>query len=150
MGTRALTLLTVGLLLFGAARLTADDKPNKDQEALQGTWKVESFAQDGKEAPADKLKDMTFVFKDNTYKISIGDQEFETGTFQVDASKKPHTIDLDIKSGPDKGKKQPGVYSLEGDTLKVCFAHAGETERPKEVAAKAEKTIYTVLKREKK
>ena len=148
MRTRAVALWAVGLVLFGAARLTAEDKA-KGQEALHGTWKIQEWAQDGKEVPVNQIKDVTFVFKDDTYTISMAGKELESGSFKVDTSKKPHTIDLEIKSGQDKGKKQPGVYSIDGDTLKTCFARPGASERPQEVAAKA-KTIYTVLKREKK
>jgi hypothetical protein len=70
MRARAVTLLAAGLLLIGAGRLTADDKADKDQEALQGTWTLETLNQDGKAAPAEDLKRITFVFKDNTYAIS--------------------------------------------------------------------------------
>ena len=50
MRTRAMALWAVGLVLFGAARLTAEDKA-KGQEALHGTWKIQEWAQDGKEVP---------------------------------------------------------------------------------------------------
>jgi uncharacterized protein (TIGR03067 family) len=150
MRARAVTLLAAGLLLIGAGRLTADDKADKDQEALQGTWTLETLNQDGKAAPAEDLKRITFVFKDNTYAISMEGKELETGTFKLDSSKKPKTVDFEIKSGNDKGKKQPGIYELEGDTFKLCLAFPGGTDRPKELAAKADtKTIYSVLKRKK-
>jgi uncharacterized protein (TIGR03067 family) len=146
-----LTLLAVGLLVIGAGSLTADDKADKDQEALQGTWQFDTFNQAGQAAPAEQLKEMTFVIKNNTYTLSMGDNELETGTFKLDSGKKPKTIDLDIQSGDDKGKKQPGIYELEGDTFKVCLAFPGESDRPKELVAKADtKTVSFVFKRQKK
>lgn len=146
-----MTLLIAGLLLFGAGWLTADDKAEKGQEALQGTWQPETLNQAGVAAPAEQLKEITFVIKDNTYTISMGGNEIENGTFKLDSSKKPKTIDFEIQSGNDKGKKQPGIYDLEGDTLKLCLAFPGESDRPKELVAKADtKTIYSVFKRQKK
>jgi uncharacterized protein (TIGR03067 family) len=151
MRARAVTLLAAGLLLIGAGLLVADDKANKDQEGLQGTWTLETFNLDGKPAPAELVKAITFVFKDNTYTINMEGKEVETGTFKLDSSKKPKTVDFEIKSGNDKGKKQPGIYELDGDTFKLCMAFPGGTDRPKELAAKADtKTIYSVLKRQKK
>jgi len=145
------TLLAAGLLLIGAGWLTADDKAEKDQKALQGTWQPESLNQAGQAAPAEQLKEITLVIKDNSYTISMGGQEIETGTFKLDSSMKPKTIDFEIQSGNDKGKKQPGIYELEGDTFKLCLAFPGESDRPKELVAKADtKTICSVFKRQKK
>jgi len=145
------TLLAAGLLLIGAGWLTADDKAEKDQEALQGMWQPETLNQAGQAAPAEQLKEITFVIKDNTYSISMGGKELENGTFKLDSSKKPKTIDFEIQSGNDKGKKQSGIYELEGDTFKLCLAFPGESDRPKELVAKADtKTIYSVFKRQKK
>jgi uncharacterized protein (TIGR03067 family) len=151
MRVAVMTLLTAGLLLLGAGWLTADDKSEKDQEAFQGTWQLETLNQAGNAAPAEQLKGIVFLLKDNTYTISMGGKEVEKGTFKLDSSKKPKTVDFEIQSGNDKGKKQPGIYEIEGDTLKLCLAFPGESDRPKELAAKADtKTIYSVLKRQKK
>ena len=145
------TLLAVGLFLIGAGSLTADDKAEKDQEALQGTWQPETINQAGQAAPAEALKEFTFVIKNNTYTLSVGGNELENGTFKLDSSKKPKTIDLEIQSGNDKGKKQPGIYELEVDTFKVCLAFPGESDRPKELVPKADtKTVSFVFKRQKK
>ena len=94
------------------------------------------------------MKELTFVIKNNTYTLSVGATEIETGTFKLDSSKKPKTIDLEIQSGNDKGKKQPGIYELEGDTFKVCLAFPGESDRPKEVAKADTKTVSFVFKRQ--
>ena len=82
------TLLAVGLFLIGAGSLTADDKAEKDQEALQGTWRPETLNQAGEAAPAEQLKEITFVIKNNTYTMSMGGNELENGTFKLDSSGK--------------------------------------------------------------
>jgi hypothetical protein len=46
-----------------------------------------------------------------------------------------------------KTQTMKGIYSLEGDTLKICFGK-DETERPKELTSKNGQTLL-VLKRAK-
>ena len=41
---------------------------------------------------------------------------------KLDAAKKPKTVDVTITKGRDKGKKQYGLYQVDADTLKFCFA----------------------------
>jgi uncharacterized protein (TIGR03067 family) len=149
--TRVLMALATGCFLLGAAALVADEKAKKDIEALEGTWKVESFMVSGEKAPADYVKKVTFVVKDGKYTVTIDGKEDETGTIKLDPDKKPKTIEFDITSGKDKGKKQPGIYTLEGDTFTFCMAFPGETERPTKLeSTKDSKTVLSVLKREKK
>jgi uncharacterized protein (TIGR03067 family) len=149
MKTRAMMALATGCLLLTAATLCADDKEKKDPDALQGTWKVESFTQDGNEAPAEFAKAVSFTFKDKKYTITMKGKEMESGTFKLDPEKK--TIDLDITSGNDKGKKQVGIYKLEKDNFTICLAHPGATDRPTKMeSTKDGETIMGVMKREKK
>jgi uncharacterized protein (TIGR03067 family) len=151
MSTRALTALALGCLLLGAASLLADDKDKKDLDALQGTWQVESFKLDGKSAPEDFVKAMKFVIKDKKYTVTVKGKEVETGTIKIDPEKNPKTFDLDIMSGNDKGKKQPGIYTLKDDTFTVCLAHPGELDRPTKLESSDEsKTVLSVMKRKKK
>ena len=78
-------------------------------------------------------------------------KEDETGTLKLDPDKKPKTIDFDITSGKDKGKKQLGIYKLEDDSFTLCIGFPGETERPaKFESEKGSKTALAVMKREKK
>jgi uncharacterized protein (TIGR03067 family) len=49
--------------------------------------------------------------------------------FTIDPTKKPKTIDYVMLAGLTKGKKQLGIYELDGDRVKFCFAAPGQ-ERP--------------------
>jgi uncharacterized protein (TIGR03067 family) len=151
MSTRTLTALAIALLLQ-APSLFADDKDKKkDIDALQGTWNIEVFKTDGQAAPEESLKEMKFTIKDNKYTLTLKGEEMETGTLKLDPEKQVKTIDLEIQSGPDKGKKQVGIYTLKGDTFMFCFARPGETERPTKFESTEEnKAIFSELKREKK
>jgi uncharacterized protein (TIGR03067 family) len=151
MKARALMALAAGCLLLGTASLVADDDAKKALDALQGTWQLDSFSVDGMKAPADFVKEVKFTVKNNKYSLTIKGQEAESGTIKLDPSKKPKTIDLDIARGNDKGKKQAGIYTLEGDTLTFCLAKPGEADRPAKLeSTKESKTVLSVMKRDKK
>jgi len=131
----ALTALVVGLLL-GAEQKKGDAK--KDQEALQGTWKVVTVEHDGK---AEKDPgDFVMTFSKDTFTVKKGDEVIVKGTFRLDPAKKPRAIDMAIKEAKkeqDNGKEVHGIYELDGDSLKWCAAEPGETDRPKEFATRS-------------
>src|SRR5205085_3256803 len=121
----------------------------KDLDKMKGTWKVASGERNGAAlANEDPLKTLILTVAGDKYTAKVGDEN-EAGTIKLDPSKKPKQIDLSITEGQDKGKKQFGLYSIEGDTLKVCFAPT-ENERPKDMTAKeGTDNILITLKREK-
>ncbi|HXG10950.1 MAG TPA: TIGR03067 domain-containing protein [Gemmataceae bacterium] len=145
---KVLLVLIVGLVLAAAQ---PKEEVKRDLEKLQGTWIVASLIADGKEVPAEDLKDLRVVIKDNTYTLYVKDKVFEEGTFTIDPTKKPKTIDSTPTSGPNKGKKSLGIYEIEGDTLKMASGPAGKDQRPKEFASKpGTEDELAVYKREKK
>ena len=58
------------------------------------------------------MKSMTFKFDGKKYIQKVRDLS-EEGNYSIDPSQSPKTIDLDIKTGNDKGKKQVGIYKRE-------------------------------------
>jgi uncharacterized protein (TIGR03067 family) len=151
MRTWALAVLASGCLLLGAASLVAEEKDKKDIDALEGRWKLDSLTFGGQKAPGEFLKKLTFTVKDGKYILANDGKEEETGTIKLDPEKKPKTIEFEITGGKDKGKKQLGVYTLDGDTFTFCMSAPGATERPTKLESeKDSKTVLSVLKREKK
>jgi uncharacterized protein (TIGR03067 family) len=146
---RALMVVAMVCLVAAIGRLSAaDEDAKKDLKALQGTWKVTKLTFDGKDAPEDVVKKMVCTIKDDTYTMKDGDKK-ESGTLKLDPTEKPKTIDFVIKEGDDKGKTQHGIYTLDGDNLKICMAKPGK-DRPKELSSKEDSgNILVVLKREK-
>jgi uncharacterized protein (TIGR03067 family) len=131
-------LLVVGLLV------AADDKKEdakKDKEKLTGTWTVVSATQSGKEA--ENAKDGTVVFEGDNITATVDGKEHKL-TFKIDPDKKPKTIDLTPSDGPEKDKVHEGIYSLEKDELKICFAKPG-AERPKEFESKEGSEIMLIV-----
>ena len=126
-----MTLMTTFLLVFSLATVAVDDSPKKDDaESLKGTWKVLSVKQEGQNVPEEFVKSMTFNFDGKKYIQKVQDQS-EEGNYSIDPSQSPKTIDLDIKTGNDQGKKQIGIYKIEDGKLTFVVAMAGSKDRPK-------------------
>jgi uncharacterized protein (TIGR03067 family) len=145
-------LLLAGFLLpAGAALVMADDKKDdaakEELKKFEGTWKLVSTEHDGEKAPEEAIKTAKAMTKGGKVMLSVDGKTIMEVDIMVDPTKKPKTIDATVTSGPDKGKKTVGIYEIDGDMLKICFA---EKERPTEFSAKkGSSCTLDVYKREK-
>jgi uncharacterized protein (TIGR03067 family) len=119
-------------LLVALPPVCADDA-QRDQDALQGTWKVVELELDGKPANQ-KLRDaVTFVFADNKMTLAgpkgIGKRHY---SFKLDPTKNPKAIDLTALDGPGKGLTGPAIYELKGDELRLCMRNSETKVRPRD------------------
>ena len=145
---KRLTALILAPVLILAANAGGQETKN-DSELFQGKWKIVSWEAAGGGLDADTIESWRFVFTKDKYEFIAGDNS-EEGLFKLDFAAKPKKIDLAIKTGNDEGKAQVGIYQFDKDKLKVCFARAGEMDRPKEFAAQEDPvTFVLVLEREK-
>jgi uncharacterized protein (TIGR03067 family) len=125
-----------------------EEAVQKEMKALAGTWEITKVKPAGQEEQALPPGTLQLVISaDGKYSEKVMGKENENGKYTVDPSKTPKTIDLDILEGPDKGKKQFGLYELKGDDLKIAFAEPGK-ERPADLAGKNAAAVVT-LKRSK-
>ena len=144
----------VSMLLLAADLLSAAQGPDKavqeDLKKLEGTWTYLSVDLAGKKLPDDIISTGSLTIKGNTYKTELFGQVTDEGTFTIDPSKKPKTMDYMVTDGPNKGKTQLGIYELDGDTAKFCFAVPG-AERPTDFTSKeGSGRTLSVWKKEKK
>jgi uncharacterized protein (TIGR03067 family) len=131
-----LTVLVAGLLL-GAAPAPKEDDAKKDTEKLQGTWQVTSVEERGRSRL--QREAITVFIDKETMTVTIGGEMDFKGTFKLDPSKKPKTIDVTIaesRRDKEKGKVLHGIYEVDKDTLKWCMAEPDGTDRPKEFSTK--------------
>jgi uncharacterized protein (TIGR03067 family) len=145
---RVIVPLIAGLVLVGAAR--AEDAARKEMSKLEGEWSMVSGEANGQSMPKDSVKSGKRVAKDGETTVTIGGQVYLKAKFSIDPTKKPRAIDYTMTEGPTKGKTHLGIYELDGDTVKFCFAAPGK-DRPTDFTAKegSERTL-SVWKRDKK
>jgi uncharacterized protein (TIGR03067 family) len=115
----------------------APDAVKKELALFDGEWTMVSGERDGMHLPDDLVKTAKRVAKDGETTVTIGGSTFLKAKYTVDPSKKPKTIDYTLTDGPNKGKKQLGIYEIDGDLVKICFA-SPDAERPTEFTTKAD------------
>jgi uncharacterized protein (TIGR03067 family) len=136
--------LAIPTLLLAADQ--KDDAVKEDLKKLQGAWTVVSAEFDGNKLGDDDVKKMEMVIKDDTYTFTAPDETYK-GTFKIDPAKKPKAIDRKGTEGPDAGKSAQGIYEVDAETHKLCYAAIGE-ERPSKFTSE-NGGVLIVLKRKK-
>lgn len=126
-------ILAAGLLVAaGAARA---DQARRGSSEWEGFWTMVSGEQEGNAITEDELVGDRLVITGNRYRVKLGDK-LVRGTFKLDPSQTPATIDVTDSNGAYKGKTCLGIYRVEGDTQHVAFAPPGKP-RPKDFTTKS-------------
>jgi RNA polymerase sigma factor (sigma-70 family) len=97
-------------------------------QEMQGTWVLISFEQEGKKFKPGAAPTRLVIAGDQ-YTIRIGEEDVERGSLQLDPTLSPRGVDFRPTNGPSQGKWFPGIYELQGEHGKHCFAPA-DKERP--------------------
>jgi len=145
------TMYTWMMTAWLAGVAVGQTSPEKELQKFQGNWVVVAMEKDGKPLPLPQGQKFTVTFQEGGYVLpgGAGFTGSTKGTFRVDPTGRPPTIDLVPADGSHKGKTFPGIYALEGDTLKACYDTTGK-ERPKHLTTKdAVGQIMLTYKREK-
>ena len=140
------------LALFAAiAFVAADDDANKkDMEKLQGDWAAVSMVRDGMNIPRDDAQSFFRSIKGDKSTVFRYDDVVNKGTFSIDATKKPKTMDFVPEGTDDKSKSSLGIYEFDGEKLKICFAQPGKDRPPEFTSKEGSGHALTVWEREKK
>ena len=143
-------IVPVIAVLFLVGADDAKDAIKKEMAQLEGEWSMVSAEANGLSLPKETVESGKRVAKDGETTITIGGQVYFKAKFTIDPTKKPKAIDYKMTEGPTKGKTHLGIYELDGDTVKFCFA-APEKDRPTDFTAKegSQRTL-SVWKRDKK
>ena len=156
MRRHASIVLVMGWLMvaFGhvaLANLAKEEAIKKGRAKYQGIWRVIALEVDGKKVPEKDAKKITVTnHADGTWIIKVDGKEVSQGTSKIDPTQKPKTIDFTPTIGADKGKTFLGIYEINGQTRKLCFASPGK-DRPTEFSAQpGSGQILVVFQRETK
>lgn len=103
----------------------------KEMERFQGTWRQIAHVRSGvADPPEERGWEPRVTFTGGTFVVTLADGSTAIkGTFRIDPTREPKTVDWTDTFGPDAGKTFPAIYSLEGDRLVFCAAGEGQ-ERP--------------------
>lgn len=143
--------LLIGLAAAAISSAWADENEaiKKDLAQLQGEWSMVSGSADGQPMPDLLLKQMKRVCKGDEATVTLAGQVYIKAKISIGPSKKPKTIDYQMTDGFTKGKKQLGIYEVEGATFKSCFGKSG-AERPTDFTSKpGDDRTLSVWQREK-
>ena len=133
---RTTVLIAVAVAAIPLAWAEDNQAVKKEMAQLQGEWRMVSGTADGFSIPSEMIPNSKRVCKGDELTATVGGQLVMKARIAIDPSGKPKTIDYDVIDGPTKGKKQLGIYELEGDTVKFCFGSPG-AERPPDFTSKA-------------
>jgi uncharacterized protein (TIGR03067 family) len=136
----ALAALGAGLAAVPATRGGDKGKAKTDKERFQGKWEVVAAAKGGEKLPDEILQAIKLEVKGDKIIVQILGENKE-GTYKLDPTKKPKTIDLTMEE-----KTVKGIYEFTKDGLKVCAAADENGARPKDFKG-AEDNLLVVFKR---
>src|ERR1700730_45800 len=124
--------------VLGESGQQSTELTGKEHKRLQGTWHLVRSNIDGKEQPLPK-EGIELVIKNNRFKMTMGAKLTDEGTFVMDPSKSPKTIDITHFSQVFGDHKIGlGIYEFKDQELWLCVARAGEIERPVDFSPKKE------------
>lgn len=134
-------IVLICMLVFaGGSALLTDDDAKKVIRAIDGTWRLESVEEDGKalDEPGDngprwKIKGTNVQY--------AGESLLEIKT---DEATTPKSLDL-VAVNPKRTYE--GIYSLEGDTLKICVNRdtEGVKDRPQDFVTEKKPNIRLLV-----
>jgi uncharacterized protein (TIGR03067 family) len=129
------TLLLLAIATLGPAELRADDTSAADLARMQGDWMVASMKTGGMDVPADDAQALFRTVNGNEYSVARYTKIVVRGTFKLDATQSPKTIDSTPAPPGDPTKPIRGIYEFDGERLRICNAGPGQP-RPKNFDAK--------------
>ena len=141
----------VAALIWGGVAL-CEDAPKKG--GLDGVWLAKKVVRGGTEAGKGETTSLVIEGTSLTWHSArrAGDKGTTSSiafTIKTDAKKGPASIDLRATEGGLKGKVFPGIYSLDGDTLKVVRTQPGDKRPTGFESKKGSEHVLLILERRK-
>jgi uncharacterized protein (TIGR03067 family) len=116
-----------------------------DRDRIQGTWAFGSVIDQGKEQPMPK--ENRVVITPDTLKIVYPRDDPTGWRYTIDPTKSPKEMDWIVEIDPGRPIRQLAIYTLDGDTLKICSAAAGKPRPTRFESRKGDFGGLWILKR---
>jgi uncharacterized protein (TIGR03067 family) len=118
-----------------ALKSNAREAAHEDLEKLQGTWDRVSMELEGEEWPAEKIEGWTAMYEGDRLTLRVNGKVYRNSIVTLDPSRSPRAMNSWDLDGPAEDETVPGIYQINDDTMKVCFAKPGN-KRPTEFTSK--------------
>lgn len=127
------------VVILPGNQLTAEankfPNPVADGHNIEGEWKVIAHDTLGRSASKEFLaQDFRWDIDKDSLTMRDKSGVSRKGTFKLDSTRDPKSLDITLEAGlsPGGGARVPEkeflscIYSLDGDTLKVCYGYSKE------------------------
>ena len=141
-------LCAVGNLGFLCACTSTNHHHMSNSDNLSGTWSCVSATVDGKSLGKETTDLLRLTLTQNRYKTEKGSAVLFDSTYNVDASKNPKQINMVGTEGDFAGKEALGIYSLEGNELRICYVMPGLPRPESFDSTTGSKAFLVIWKRE--
>jgi uncharacterized protein (TIGR03067 family) len=122
---KSYTLAALALVLLGGALRGQDgEAAEQERKLLNGKWELTRSVADGKEQPAGPQK-VLVALKDGKYTITVGGKVIGEGTYTIDPTTSPRSMDVLPSQAPGRGRTTLVIYEVKGDVYRVCGAPPG-------------------------
>ena len=113
----------------------------RDRERLQGVWNFVTGR-----------RKVQLIISGDQFTARFNNGDVYEGSFDIDPTKKPKSMDMTVVEGPDKHKGYAAhcIYALDGDHLVWCPGEPGAKPRPNAFpATDSSENLCIVFRREK-
>lgn len=119
-----------------------------DSREIQGVWVPVKAEFGGQPMKDDFLTNTVMKLDDGKYEVIVAGKP-DKGAYSLNAGSKPRTIDITGTEGPNVGRTIPGIYELQGHTLRICYGLGGNP-RPTEFKSPSGTKYFLVTYERKK
>jgi uncharacterized protein (TIGR03067 family) len=142
----------IGLAICFSAALGQENAAKEEMKKLQGRWAQVRLEADGRTHDDEKSPKVTLTISGETWLDGpAGEADgADPWTFKINPAKNPKQIDLIEKIDGGKTQTYPGIYTWEGDALKVAIPYPfeGDTrninKRPTEFRTKPDDDFVVI------
>jgi uncharacterized protein (TIGR03067 family) len=140
------------LVAVTSARAGGLDDFSRDIRGLEGTWNVVKFERDQQDLTA---SGMTWTIRPDAITIKIQGAKGELAAvaktpYRLNITNTSRGIDLMPTYPPNNGRTVLGIYSLEGDTLRLCLQRRAAPNRPTEFTSARDSNCELIVLQRKK